>query len=77
MYLHIKKEAKGLAKDNGGYGLYILISVMKYRSQNCTEEAAIVDKLIFEEEDDAVHEHDEIISDGSGLQRKYTLQLDY
>ncbi len=77
MYLHIKKEAKGLAKDNGGYGFTFSYLLMKYQSQNCTEEAAIVDKLIFEEEDDAVHEHDEIISDRSGLQRKYTLQLDY
>jgi hypothetical protein len=49
----------------------------KYRSQNCTEEAAIVDKLIFEEEVDAVRKHDGIISDRSGLQRKYTLRLDY
>jgi hypothetical protein len=56
----IKKEAKRLVKDNGwdkAHALSLLHS--KYQTENRTEEAAIVDKLISEEEADSVREYDE------------------
>jgi hypothetical protein len=56
----IKKETKRLVKENGwdkAHALSFLHS--KYQSENRIEEAAIIDKLIFEEEADAVREYDE------------------
>jgi hypothetical protein len=56
----IKKETKRLVKDNGwekAHALSFLHS--KYQSENRIEEAAIVDRLISEEEADSVREYDE------------------
>jgi pyrroloquinoline quinone (PQQ) biosynthesis protein C len=56
----IKKEAKRLVKDNGwekAHALSFLHS--KYQSENRIEEAAIVGRLISEEESDSVREYDE------------------
>jgi hypothetical protein len=56
----IKKEAKRLARENGWDKAHTLSFLRsKYQSENRTEEAAIVGKLIFEEEADAVREYDE------------------
>ena len=57
---HIKKEAKRLVKDNDwdkAHALSFLHS--KYQTESRTEEVAIVDKLISEEEADSVREYDE------------------
>jgi pyrroloquinoline quinone (PQQ) biosynthesis protein C len=56
----IKKEAKRLVKENGwekAHALSFLHS--KYQSENRIEEAAIVGRLISEEESDSVREYDE------------------
>ena len=56
----IKKATKRLVKDNGwdkARALSFLHS--KYQGENRLEEAAIVDKLIQEEEADAAREYDE------------------
>jgi hypothetical protein len=48
--LDIKKEAKQLAKENDWDKLHALLYLRtKYESENCTEEAVIVSKLIHEE----------------------------
>ena len=55
----IKKEAKGLAKENDWDKLHALLYLRtKYESENRTEEAAIVTKLIHEEEADKIREYD-------------------
>jgi hypothetical protein len=49
-----------LAKQNGWDKAHTLSFLRsKYQSENRTEEAAIVGKLMFEEEADAVREYDE------------------
>jgi riboflavin synthase len=56
----IKKAAKRLVEDNGwdkARAFSFLHS--KYEGENRLEETAIVDKLIHEEEADAVREYDE------------------
>jgi hypothetical protein len=50
----IKKEAKQLAKENNWDKLHLR---SKFESENRTEEAAIVSKLIHEEEADEVREY--------------------
>ena len=55
----IKKEAKQLAKENNWDKLRALLYLRtKYESENRTEEAAIVSKLIHEEEADETREYD-------------------
>jgi hypothetical protein len=55
----IKKEAKQLAKENKCDKLHALLYLRtKYESENRTEEAAIVSKLIHEEEADEIREYD-------------------
>ena len=55
----IKKEAKQLAKENNWDKLHALLYLRtKYESENRTEEAAIVSKLIHEEEADEIREYD-------------------
>jgi hypothetical protein len=55
----IKKEAKQLAKENNWDKLHALLYLRtKYESENSTEEAAIVSKLISEEEADEIREYD-------------------
>ena len=55
----IKKEAKGLAKENDWDKLHTLLYLRtKYESENRTEEAAIVTKLIHDEEADEIREYD-------------------
>ena len=55
----IKKEAKGLAKENDWDKLHALLYLRtKYESENRTEEAAIVTKLIHDEEADEIREYD-------------------
>ena len=55
----IKKEVKRLAKENNWDKLHALLYLRtKYESENLTEEAAIVTKLIHEEEADEIREYD-------------------
>jgi hypothetical protein len=55
----IKKQAKQLAKENNWDKLHALLYIRtKYESENRTEEAAIVSKLIHEEEADETREYD-------------------
>ena len=55
----IKKESKRLAKDNDWDKIHALSYLRtKYESENRTEEAAIVSKLISEEEADEIREYD-------------------
>jgi hypothetical protein len=55
----IKKEAKQLAKENNWDKLHALLHLRtKYESENRSEEAAIVSKLIHEEEADEIREYD-------------------
>jgi hypothetical protein len=55
----IKKEAKQLAKENNWDKLHALLHLRaKYESENRIEEAAIVSKLIHEEEADEIREYD-------------------
>jgi hypothetical protein len=55
----IKREAKQLAKENKWDNLNALLYLRtKYESENRTEEAAIVSKLIHEEEADEIREYD-------------------
>ena len=55
----IKKEAKRLAKENNWDKLHALLYLRtKYESENRTEEAAIVSKLIHDEEADEIREYD-------------------
>jgi hypothetical protein len=55
----IKKEAKQLAKENNWDKLHALLYLRtKYESENRTEEAAVVSKLIHEEEADEIREYD-------------------
>jgi hypothetical protein len=55
----IKKEAKQLAKENKWDKLHALLSLRtKYESENRTDEAAIVSKLIHGEEADKTREYD-------------------
>ena len=55
----IKKEAKQLTKENNWDKLRTLLYLRtKYESENRIEEAAIVSKLIHEEESDETREYD-------------------
>jgi hypothetical protein len=55
----IKKEAKRLAKENDWNKIHALSYLCtKYESENRTEEAAVVSKLISEEEADEIREYD-------------------
>jgi hypothetical protein len=55
----IKKEAKRLAKENDWNKIHALLYLRtKYERENRTEEAAIVSKLISEEEADEIREYD-------------------
>ena len=55
----IKKEAKQLAKENNWDKLHALLYLRtKYENENRIEEAAIVSKLIHEEEADEIREYD-------------------
>jgi hypothetical protein len=55
----IKKEAKRLAKENDWNKIHALSYLRtKYERKNRTEEAAIVSKLISEEEADEIREYD-------------------
>jgi hypothetical protein len=55
----IKKEAKRLAKEKSWDKLHALLYLRtKYESENRAEEAAIVSKLIHEEEADEIREYD-------------------
>jgi hypothetical protein len=55
----IKKEAKQLTKENDWDKLHALLYLhSKYENENRTEEAAIVSKLIHEEEADEIREYD-------------------
>jgi len=55
----IKKETKRLAKENGWDKIHTLSYLRtKYESENRTEEAAIVSKLISKEEGDEIREYD-------------------
>jgi hypothetical protein len=55
----IKKGAKQLAKENNWDKLRALLYLRtKYESENRTEEAAIVSKLVHEEEADETREYD-------------------
>ena len=55
----IKKEAKLLAKENNWDKIHALSYLRtKYESENRIEEAAIVSKLIHEEEADEIREYD-------------------
>ena len=55
----IKKETKRLAKENGWDKIHALSYLRtKYESENRTEEAAIVSKLISKEEGDEIREYD-------------------
>ena len=55
----IKKEVKRLAKENNWDKLHALLYLRtKYESENRTEEAAIVSKLIHDEEADEIREYD-------------------
>jgi hypothetical protein len=55
----IKKKAKQLAKENNWDKLRTLLYLRtKYESENRAEEAAIVSKLIHEEEADEIREYD-------------------
>jgi hypothetical protein len=55
----IKKKAKQLAKENNWDKLNALLYLRtKYESENRAEEAAIVSKLIHEEEADEIREYD-------------------
>jgi hypothetical protein len=55
----IKKEAKQLAKENNWEKLRTLLYLRtKYEKENRAEEAAIVSKLIHEEEADEIREYD-------------------
>ena len=55
----IKKEAKRLAKENDWDKLHALLYLRsKFESENRSEEAAIVSKLIHEEEADEIREYD-------------------
>ena len=55
----IKKEAKRLAKENNWDKLHALLYLRTtFESENRTEEAAIVSKLIHEEEADEIREYD-------------------
>ena len=55
----IKKEAKRLAKENDWNKIHALSYLRtKYESENRTEEAAVVSKLISEEEADEIREYD-------------------
>jgi hypothetical protein len=56
----IKKEAKRLAKENDWDKVHALSYLRtKYESENRTEEAAIVSKLIAEEEAEEIIEYDD------------------
>jgi hypothetical protein len=56
----IKKEAKRLAKENDWDKVHALSYLRtKYESENRTQEAAIVSKLISEEEADEIREYDD------------------
>ena len=55
----IKNEAKRLAKENEWDKLHALLYLRsKYENENRTEEAAIVSKLIHEEEAEETMEYD-------------------
>ncbi|MFL6409504.1 MAG: hypothetical protein ACJ71F_20870 [Nitrososphaeraceae archaeon] len=55
----IKKDAKRLAKENGWDKVQALSYLRtKYESENRTEEAAIVTKVISEVEADEIREYD-------------------
>ena len=55
----IKKKAKRLEKENDWDKVHALSYLRsKYESENRTEEAAIVSKLISEEEADEIREYD-------------------
>jgi hypothetical protein len=55
----IKKEAKRLGKENNWDKLRTLLYLRtKYESENRAEEAAIVSKLIHNEEDDEIKQYD-------------------
>jgi hypothetical protein len=55
----IKKEAKQLAKENNWDKLHALLYLRtKYESENRTEEAAIVTKVISEVEADEIRQYD-------------------
>lgn len=55
----IKKEAKQLAKENNWDKLHTLLYLRtKYENENRAEEAAIVSKLIHEEEAEETMEYD-------------------
>ena len=55
----IKRKAKRLAKENDWDKVKALLYLRtKYESENHTEEAAIVSKLISKEEDDEIKEYD-------------------
>jgi hypothetical protein len=55
----IKKEAKRLEKENDWDKIHALSYLRsKYESENRTEEAAIVSKLIADEEADETREYD-------------------
>lgn len=55
----IKKEAKQLRKENNWDKLRALLYLRtKYESENRVEEAAIISKLIHEEESDETREYD-------------------
>ena len=58
-FIYLKKEAKQLAKENDWDKLHALLYLRsKYENENRTEEAAIVSKLIHEEEADEIREYD-------------------
>jgi hypothetical protein len=55
----IKNEAKRLAKENDWDKIHVLSYLRtKYESENRSEEAAIVSKLISKEEADGIREYD-------------------
>jgi hypothetical protein len=55
----IKKESKRLAKENDWDKLHALLYLRgKYENEDRTEEAAIVSRLIHEEEADETREYD-------------------
>jgi hypothetical protein len=55
----IKKESKRLAKENDWNKIHALLYLRtKYERENRIEEAAIVSKLISEEEADEIREYD-------------------
>jgi pyrroloquinoline quinone (PQQ) biosynthesis protein C len=57
---YVKKEAKRLAKENGWDKIHTLSYLRtKYERENRSEEAAIVTKVISEEEANEIREYDD------------------